>query len=175
MRRRIESAYGAGALHLLAVVASLAFAGFVLLEVLDQSQPTSFLLFFGAAIVLHDLIAFPLYSLLDLIARRGIGADRGGRLHVAALNHLRVPAALSALALVVWFPLILGRSDRYESTTGLDVDVFFGRWLLITAVLFGLSALVFAIRLARVRGRASPETGAAPAPTSPAPRPPSTP
>ena len=175
MLRRFEGVYGAGPLHLLAVVASMAFAGFVALEVLDQSQPTSFLLFFGAAIILHDLIAFPFYSLLDLIARRGIGAHHGDQLRVSVLNHLRVPAALSALALVVWFPLILGLSDRYESTTGLDVDTFLGRWLLVTAVLFGLSALVFAIRLARARGRAAPAAVAAPAPTSQAPRPPSTP
>jgi hypothetical protein len=35
--------------------------------------------------------------------------------------------------------------------SGLSKDVYFGRWLTVTAVLFAGSALLFAIRLRRLR------------------------
>jgi len=79
------------------------------------------------------------------------GADRAlvktaGR-HVL---YVRVPAALSLLLLLVWFPLISGQvADRYASATGLSPDGFLARWLLVTAVLFGGSAVVFVVRRRR--------------------------
>ena len=48
------------------------------------------------------------------------------------------------------FPLITGQvADRYRSVTALSPDGFLARWLLITAVLFGGSALLFVLRLRR--------------------------
>ncbi len=64
--------------------------------------------------------------------------------------YVRVPAALSSLLLLVWFPLITGRvSDRYGSVTGLSPDGFLARWLLLTALLFGGSAVLFVLRVRR--------------------------
>ena len=64
--------------------------------------------------------------------------------------YVRVPAALSGLLLLVWFPLISGMVDRrYRLATGLSPDGFLARWMLITAVLFGGSALLLALRLRR--------------------------
>lgn len=104
----------------------------------------------GAAL-LHDLVLLPLYSLADRAALRGLGAV--GRREWAM--YVRVPAALSGLLLLVWFPLISGMVDRrYRSATGLPADGFPARWLLITAVLFGGSALLLAVRVARSGGRA---------------------
>ena len=110
--------YGAGPLHLIAVVASLAIAGYALLETAQRIEPLNFAIWFGLAIVAHDLIAFPLYSALAALAGRAfLAKGETGRM---ALNHLRFPAMLSAFAFVVWFPLILGvSSDFLEEKTGI--------------------------------------------------------
>jgi hypothetical protein len=137
--------YGDGPLHLLAAVASFAIVAYAFVEIVDRPGPLSFALWFGAAVIAHDLVAFPLYSLLGLIAGRA-SARVGGR----ALNYVRVPALLSGLALVVWFPLILGlSSDSYEAASGLSTDPFLGRWLLLTAALFAGSGLAYALRARR--------------------------
>ena len=50
----------------------------------------------------------------------------------------------------MWFPLISGQvAGRYASATGLSADGFLARWLLLTAALFGGSALLFVLRLRR--------------------------
>ncbi|SNX62677.1 hypothetical protein SAMN06272735_4464 [Streptomyces sp. TLI_55] len=99
----------------------------------------------GAAL-LHDLVLLPVYAVADRMVVRGLGA--AGRREWAM--YVRVPAALSGLLLLVWFPLISGMVDRrYRSATGLSPDGFLGRWLLITAVLFGGSALLLAVRVRR--------------------------
>jgi hypothetical protein len=92
----------------------------------------------GAAL-LHDLVLLPLYAAADRAVVRGLGtAGRRGW-----TPYVRVPAALSGLLLLVWFPLISGMVDRrYRSATGLSPDGFLTRWLLITAVLFGGSAVL---------------------------------
>jgi len=99
----------------------------------------------GAAL-LHDLVLLPVYAVADRVVVRGLGA--AGRREWAM--YVRVPAALSGLLLLVWFPLISGMVDRrYRSATALSPDGFLGRWLLITAVLFGGSALLLAVRVRR--------------------------
>jgi hypothetical protein len=76
---------------------------------------------------------------------------RGSRLRIAALNHLRVPALLSGLLLLVWFPLVARKAPRtYTSLTTLSLDVYLDRWVVITAVLFSGSALLFALRARRL-------------------------
>ncbi len=106
----------------------------------------------GAA-VLHDLVLLPLYAAADRALVRGL--DTAGRR--AWTMYVRVPAALSGLLLLVWFPLISGMVDRrYRSATGLSPDGFLARWLLITAVLFGGSALLLALRLRSARKRRPP-------------------
>ncbi len=105
-------------------------------------------LWFVGAALLHDLVLLPLYASADRAAVRGL--DAAGRREW--VPYVRVPAALSGLLLLVWFPLISGMVERrYRSATGLPPDVFLGRWLLITAVLFGASALLLALRLTRLR------------------------
>ncbi len=99
----------------------------------------------GAAL-LHDLVLLPLYTAADRAVVRGLGA--AGRRDRTL--YVRVPAMLSGLLLLVWFPLISGMADRrYRSATGLSPDGFLARWLLITAVLFGGSALLLARRVRR--------------------------
>ena len=146
--------YGAGPMHLLAVVASTAVAAYALMRVFDVvGDPLRVALWLLGAILAHDLVLFPLYALLGLIAGGALVPEaRRSRLRVAALNHLRAPALASGLLLLVWFPLIAARAPRtFMRSTGLDVSVYLDRWLLVTAVLFMCSALLFALR---VRGLA---------------------
>jgi hypothetical protein len=141
----LRSRYGQGPLHLLAAIASFAIVAYAFVEIFDRPGPLSFALWFGAAIIAHDLIAFPLYSLLGLIAGR-ITPERPH----GALNYIRVPALLSGFAFIVWFPFILGLSrEAYQGASGLSADPFLGRWLLLTAALFAGSGIVYALRLRR--------------------------
>lgn len=142
----LRSHYGEGPLHLLAVIASFAVAAYAFLELFERPAPLSFLVWFGGAIVAHDLIAFPLYSLFGIVAGRALGPRAGA----AALNYVRVPALLSGFAFVVWFPFILGLSQEgYEAASGLSTDPYLGRWLLLTAALFTGSGLVYALNRRR--------------------------
>jgi hypothetical protein len=143
-------AYGAGPLHLLAVLATLAVAAYALARVWELvADPGRVVLWLGGSIVAHDLVLFPLYALLGAIAAAALAPRGGGsRLRMAALNHLRAAALLSGLLALVWFPLIAAKAPRtYERATGMQVDVYRDRWLIAAAVLFGGSALLLALRL----------------------------
>ncbi len=153
--RSFRNAYGAGPLHLLAVIASLAIAAYAFLQIVDRPNALNTLLWFGGAIIAHDLLAFPIYSAFGVLAGRATGASGATRSpsRIAALNHVRVPLLLSALAFVAWFPLILGLSgEKYAEKTGLTESVFLGRWLLLTAALMIVSGMIYAIRLRRAIG-----------------------
>lgn len=143
---RLGQRYGERPLHLIAAIATFAIAAYALLEVAERPAPVSFAVFFAGAIVAHDLISFPLYSALNLIAGRVSPA----RLGPATINYVRVPALLSGFAFVVWFPLILGLDTAlYEGAVGRAPADYLGRWLALTAALFAGSGLVLALRARR--------------------------
>ncbi|OKK13663.1 hypothetical protein AMK33_02220 [Streptomyces sp. CB02400] len=119
-----------------------AYAG---VRLLDGDWVMVALWFVGAAVI-HDLVLLPLYAAVDRVLVKGAGRRRGW------VNYVRVPAALSGLLSLVWFPLITGRvSERYAGVAGLSADGYVVRWLIVTAVLFGGSAVVFAVRVRRGR------------------------
>jgi hypothetical protein len=165
---RFRSAYGDSPLHLLAVLASFALAGYGFLRIVENPSALGTLVWFAGAAVAHDLIAFPLYSALNLIAHRSIeGPDDAWeeRRRVPLINHVRIPAFLAALALLMFFPLILGLdSANYEKDTGLSGDVFLTRWLGLCAALFLGSALIYAVRLRRAARGGEEEPADPPAP-----------
>jgi hypothetical protein len=67
------------------------------------------------------------------------------------INYVRVPAGLSVLALVVFWSTIRGKGEgTYTRVSGLEWDGYGTRWLLFTAALFALSALVYFVRGRRV-------------------------
>ena len=69
-----------------------------------------------------------------------------------AINYMRVPAIVSGLLFVVWFPLILRLSeDAYMGASGRGTEAFLPRWLASTGGLFAVSALLYAVRLRRAR------------------------
>jgi hypothetical protein len=154
MSARFRHVYGAGPLHLVAVAASMAVAGYALSRVFDDvGRPWRVVTWLAGAIVAHDLVLFPVYALIGVaVSTLLLGrAARVSRLRIAALNHLRVPALLSGLLLLVWFPLVARKAPgTYARATTLSVDAYLGRWAAITAMLFGGSALVFALRAHRI-------------------------
>ncbi|WP_328316254.1 hypothetical protein [Streptomyces sp. NBC_00388] len=143
--RRLRRFYGAGPLQLTTLLGSFAVAGYAGVRLLAGDWFAIAAWFVGAALV-QDLVLIPLYSLADRALRGLPGvAGRGWT------RTLRIPAALSALLLLVWSPLILGPPERYASATGLPGGVFLTRWLLITAALLALALLWRAARFLRDR------------------------
>ena len=68
------------------------------------------------------------------------------------INYLRVPAALSGLLLLIWFPLIFRLPRRFPVTTTLSLSPYLWHWLAVTGALFLLSAAALALRLRARRG-----------------------
>ncbi len=151
MRDKFRYEYGAQPLHLIAVAVSLLLCGYALLRITEIPGGGRILIWLVLAALLHDLVAVPLYSGLSRITQGAAESAIGSRAgQLAALNHVRIPAGLSLLLLVVYAPLILRFDpDRFMDTTGLSLDVYLGRWLLISAALFLISGVVYAIRLQR--------------------------
>ena len=172
---RLRSIYGDSPLHLLAALASFAVAGYAFFRIVESPSALGTLVWFGGAIVLHDLIAFPLYSALNLIAYRSLAGPhraRETRRRVPLVNHVRIPVFLAGLALLMFFPLVLGLdSGNYEKDAVLGTGVFLDRWLGLCAALFLGSAIIYAVRLrmtargedegdgAEVEGSGEPEAG----------------
>ncbi len=151
-----QRAYGRGPLHLAGTLATFVVAAYALSQVFDLlSRPYGFVLWFAGAIVAHDLILYPSYSLAgQAVARAAVPPAARSRLRIAALNHLRVPLLLSGLLLLVWFPLVAGKSPTtFEHLSGRSNDIYFQRWLIATGVLFAASALVFGARARRLAER----------------------
>ena len=134
-------------LQILLLACSFALAAYAGVRLLADDWFEVALWIVGAAL-LHDLVLLPLYAVADRAVTRGL-AGVGRREWTL---YVRVPAALSGLLLLMWFPLISGQvADSYASKTGLSGDGFMARWLLITAVLFGGSAALLALRSLRSR------------------------
>ncbi|MFE9610773.1 hypothetical protein [Streptomyces sp. NPDC006012] len=150
--------YGSGPLHLLALIASFAIAGYAMVR-LFAVRPLEVAIWLVGAAILHDLILLPLYSLADQSAGSVLRHRAAPEPRVPWANYLRVPGFLSGLLLLVWFPLVFNLSVPYPGATRLSAEVYLGRWLAITAVLFVASALAFAAKLRRVRKAAHADEG----------------
>lgn len=169
VRRRIAGFYGADPLHLLALLACFALAGYAASRVVAATDPrgqkiwVGFVIWFIGAAIVHDFVLYPLYALADVAVQRRRWGRRRPRPYVQRrpwINYLRVPAGLSGLLLLVWFPLILRLSEEtYRNAAGLDLSPYLGRWLLVTGLLFAGSAITYAVRL---RSAASARRGPRP-------------
>jgi hypothetical protein len=142
---RILRWYGAGPLHLLTMIACLALAGYATVSLLAVNW-FGILVWLACAVIGHDLILVPLYTLAD---RSALGVLRHRRPDLPArpwINYVRVPAALSGMLLLIWFPLIFRLPSRFPLTTTLSLDPYLWHWVAVTGVLFLLSAIMFAVR-----------------------------
>lgn len=154
---RFSEFCGANPLQLLALIGCFALAGYVYLQISAEPALPRMLLWFAGAVVAHDLVLFPVYALAD---RSLTGATDMLRAHrrtppaVPAINYIRLPALGSGLLLLLFFPGIIEQgSATYLAATGQTQQPFLGRWLLITAALFAISAVLYAIRLGTTQYR----------------------
>ena len=152
MRRRFRALYGSGPLHLIALIGCFAITALIVVKLADNPSRWDLLLWFLGAVLLHDLVLFPLYTALDRLAQ-------GRRLtHPSSVNFLRVPALLSGTWLLISAGLVFQLDPGpYEAATGLEPTPYLERWLALTAVLFLASGVLYA---ATARRRRSHDGGA---------------
>ncbi|GAB3069790.1 hypothetical protein [Micromonospora schwarzwaldensis] len=141
----VRRAYGAAWWHLALLVGCFAVTGWIALRLAGEPTAGRMLLWFVGAVVAHDLVLFPAYATLDRLLRRAGPSAR---------NHVRVPAYGAALLFGLFLPGVLGLGDgTYSAATGLTPEPLLGRWLVLSAVLFAVSGLLYAVRRLRHRGR----------------------
>ena len=149
--------YGAGPGHLVLLLASFAFAGYISTQIAQVPAAAHIAVWFLGAVVFHDLVLWPAYAAADRIMTSWAWLSRHRKVRTAAVpwvNHIRVPAVISGVLLAVSFPLVFNwAGSTYRSATGLSPLPYTTRWIVITAVLFGTSAVVYLVRLALVRVR----------------------
>ncbi|MGH3768352.1 MAG: hypothetical protein ACRDTX_24905 [Pseudonocardiaceae bacterium] len=138
--------------QLLALLASFVVAGYAGVRLL-AATPVGVGAWFVGSAVGHDLVLFPLYAGLDaalvlLLRRRPELATVSG---LRWLNYLRVPAVISGVLLLVWFPLILGLPTVIEEASGLPAPPLLRNWLGVTALLFATSGAILTARLVSAR------------------------
>lgn len=149
---RFRDLYGAGPVHLFALVGGFVLLGYVLasvgLETLWNTKTwwQSIAVWFAVAIIAHDLVLFPLYSLADRVLQlpRRLCQQQA---NVPVLNYVRVPALGAALTFVVFLPGIVEQgAATYLRATGQTQEPFLQRWLLLTSAMFLISAVAYIIR-----------------------------
>jgi len=147
--------YGRGPLHLLGHLAAFGVIAFALDQIFSGGHVQQILEWYIGFALLHDLVLLPLYSALDRGAR--IAARRmprragsGTSPPTPLINHVRVPAVISAILLLVYAPLITGVGGKtYRRYSGHPVEGYLRNWLLITAALFLASGVIYAVRARR--------------------------
>jgi hypothetical protein len=137
--------YGANPLHLLAMLASFGIAGYAATALFHRNTVRVGVWFVGAAVG-HDVLLLPLYGLANLsLTRIWRLAPRTDS--VPWLNYLRFPAVISATLLLIYFPEISRRRTAQYSNSGLTNHPYFSHWLLVTGIVFAISAVLYAVRL----------------------------
>ena len=146
------------AVQVVLLLLSFVIAGFALIGWTQRPRDlVGVLIWFGAAIVAHDLLLLPVYTWVD---RLGLS-----RLPPRAAPYVRVPALISVLVLLVQFPTILGfGANQFHFASGLTEHGYLLRWLLMSAALFLISGVAYAVRRkqpAHVAGRTDGPSDAA--------------
>lgn len=148
---RFRQLYGDSPVHLIAVVAGTSIAGYAVSRVNDVGILIAIAIWFVGMLLVHDVLLFPVYAGLDNLLARLRG---GAAPHVPWVNHVRVPVVLSSFLFIAWYPLILRLARGYPRATHRSNAVFLGHWLMVTGALIAISALVYAVRLARAGPKA---------------------
>jgi hypothetical protein len=142
--------YGAGAAHLVAVAVGLALAGTAATIVATDPLWPWMLVWFVAAVVVHDGLLSPLAAVLDGVLRFGLRWFPRRPAHPSTVNYVRVPALGAALTFLLFLPGIIRQGDPVvRGQTGLDQSPFVWRWLLLVAAMVAASALVRGVYVLR--------------------------
>jgi hypothetical protein len=138
---------GASPAQLTVLVACLGLAAYAAFFLLGDPALLRMLVWFAGAAVVHDLVIFPIYAAAD----RVLGALLPG----PRVNYVRVPALGAGLAFLMFWPGIVRQGEAtHIGATGLDQAPYLGHWLALSAVLFGVSGLVYGARAVLRRARA---------------------
>jgi hypothetical protein len=163
VRRRpsLRHIYGAGPVHLVALLACFAFTGYLASLVAQSNAAKHIGAYFIGSVIVHDLILWPTYTVADRLLVEAYERHRSSRRppRVAWVNYVRFPVVISAVLLAISFPLVFSLSPRvYHADTTLTTAPFANRYLAVAAGLCVLSALTYASRVAWVvwRGRPAP-------------------
>jgi hypothetical protein len=143
---RLARRYGASPWHLAGHLAYLALAAYVLAQLLDRPSAANIVGWLVAAVLLHDLVLLPLYSLLDRALWRAAPRPLAAALRTAAV--------LCGVTLLVFFPPILGLNDRtFARAAGYAPSGYLARWLALAGAITAVSLGVAAFRTRRRAGR----------------------
>jgi len=150
--------YGAGPLHLAGHLVGFAIAAFAFDRIFSSGDAKDVLAWFLGFVIAHDLIFLPAYSGLDRLCRALLARlPARPRREIPVINHLRAPALISAVLLLIYAPLISGKDDGvYFALSGHHPEGYLRNWLLITTALFLGSALIYVLRRGRARLRGGP-------------------
>ncbi len=137
------------------VVAGLALAGYALLLASGVRDVAGMAAWFAGSVIGHDLVLFPAYAVVDRVVVAVLGIPSvAARLPISPLNYLRMPTIGSLLLFCLSFPGIVRQGGHsYAAATGQTQQPFLGRWLVAVGVMYVLSGLVYAARLASTRRR----------------------
>jgi len=139
---RLARTYGAGPVHLIAHLALLPLAAWALLQIFAVDNTGRILLWLAGAVIAHDLILLPLYSVLDRASQRVLAGT--------AVNYVRIPLGLALLLALVYLPQLSGKGDpQFRRVSGQGFDAPVERWLLATTALFAISGVVLLVRRRR--------------------------
>jgi hypothetical protein len=152
---RLTRRYGGSPLHLLGHLALFAVAAFALDQIFSGGDVEQLLAWYIGFALLHDLVLVPAYTAGDRIARAGLARiPRQVPRAIPLINHVRVPAVISGVLLLVYAPLITGAgAHTYFFYSGHHVEGYLRNWLLITLGLFAGSAITYAVRVRARRRR----------------------
>jgi hypothetical protein len=150
--------YGASPLHLLAHLLGLAIAAFALTRIFSDGDAKVLVLWYLGLAIAHDLVLVPAYAGGDRLLRAALARlPRPIRSGPPVINHVRAPAMISGILLIIYLPLISHRNrEWYFELSGHYLTHYLGTWLLISAVLFLASGLIYATRVIRARVRPAP-------------------
>lgn len=147
---RFRQSYGAGPLNLLGhaiLIAVAAWALSIMFRAPFAPEPLNLILWLVGGAIIHDLVFLPAYSAVNVVATKVFKGS-------SAINYVRVPVIISGVLLLAFLPRIANRQPgNFERALGHPPPDFLGRWLLITALLFAGSAVVWGVQRLR-HGRA---------------------
>lgn len=143
--------YGASPFHLAVHLLAFAVAAFALDRTVSGGGGTikTIIVWYVGLIVLHDLVFVPAYTGVDRLTRSVLARlPTPERTRVPVINHLRVPALISALLLLIYAPLISGHSEgAYFALTGHPLVHYVRNWLVLSAALFAGSTAIYGLRV----------------------------
>ena len=155
LRLGFRRRYGASPLHLLAHLVGFAIVAFALDRIFSGGDVKELLVWYLGFAIAHDLVFVPAYTGLDSLFRATIArVPLPTRTGPPVINHVRAPVVISALLLIIYFPLISSRSGVwFVELSGHPLTHYLRNWLLVTAVLFLGSGLIYVARVVRARVR----------------------